>query len=119
MDSIFNDTISSLIDERLEKEKNNIQDQEYYDKLKQIVEDEKKPSIDTKQLEFEQKLKEVEKKPWSKLTKEQKDIIIDNYIKEHNIVNGNELRMKISKRKIKVKDIEYDRVNEKIISIRE
>ena len=91
MDSInFNQIINSLIDERMEKEK-----------------------------EFEKKLKELEKKTWSKLTKEEKERILDNYIKEHNITNGDELKTKINKRKIRVKDIEYDRVNEKIISIKD
>ena len=118
MDSInFNQIINSLIDERMEKEKDNIQDPEYYEKLKNVIEDEKKALVDNKQNEFEKKLKELEKKTWSKLTKEEKERILDNYIKEHNITNGDELKTKINKRKIRVKDIEYDRVNEKIISI--
>ncbi len=120
MDSInFNQIVNSLIDERMEKEKDNIQDPEYYEKLKNVIEDEKKALIDNKQNEFEKKLKELEKKTWSKLTKEEKERILDNYIKEHNITNGDELKAKISKRKIRVKDIEYDRVNEKIISIKD
>ena len=120
MDSInFNQIINSLIDERMEKEKDNIQDPEYYEKLKNVIEDEKKALVDNKQNEFEKKLKELEKKTWSKLTKEEKERILDNYIKEHNITNGDELKAKISKRKIRVKDIEYDRVNEKIISIKD
>lgn len=120
MDSInFNQIINSLIDERMEKEKDNIQDSEYYEKLKNVIEDEKKALVDNKQNEFEKKLKELEKKTWSKLTKEEKERILDNYIKEHNITNGDELKMKINKRKIRVKDIEYDRVNEKIISIKD
>lgn len=120
MDSInFNQIINSLIDERMEKEKDNIQDPEYYEKLKNVIEDEKKALIDNKQNEFEKKLKELEKKTWSKLTKEEKERILDNYIKEHNITNGDELKMKINKRKIRVKDIEYDRVNERIISIKD
>ena len=120
MDSInFNQIVNSLIDERMEKEKDNIQDPEYYEKLKNVIEDEKKALVDNKQNEFEKKLKELEKKTWSKLTKEEKERILDNYIKEHNITNGDELKAKISKRKIRVKDIEYDRVNEKIISIKD
>ena len=120
MDSInFNQIINSLIDERMEKEKDNIQDPEYYEKLKNVIEDEKKALVDNKQNEFEKKLKELEKKTWSKLTKEEKERILDNYIKEHNITNGDELKTKINKRKIRVKDIEYDRVNEKIISIKD
>lgn len=120
MDSInFNQIINSLIDERMEKEKDNIQDSEYYEKLKNVIEDEKKALVDNKQNEFEKKLKELEKKTWSKLTKEEKERILDNYIKEHNITNGDELKAKISKRKIRVKDIEYDRVNERIISIKD
>ena len=120
MDSInFNQIINSLIDERMEKEKDNIQDPEYYEKLKNVIEDEKKALVDNKQNEFEKKLKELEKKTWSKLTKEEKERILDNYIKEHNITNGDELKAKINKRKIRVKDIEYDRVNEKIISIKD
>ena len=120
MDSInFNQIINSLIDERMEKEKDNIQDSEYYEKLKNVIEDEKKALVDNKQNEFEKKLKELEKKTWSKLTKEEKERILDNYIKEHNITNGDELKMKINKRKIRVKDIEYDRINEKIISIKD
>lgn len=120
MDSInFNQIINSLIDERMEKEKDNIQDSEYYEKLKNVIEDEKKALVDNKQNEFEKKLKELEKKTWSKLTKEEKERILDNYIKEHNITNGDELKTKINKRKIRVKDIEYDRVNEKIISIKD
>ena len=120
MDSInFNQIINSLIDERMEKEKDNIQDSEYYEKLKNVIEDEKKALVDNKQNEFEKKLKELEKKTWSKLTKEEKERILDNYIKEHNITNGDELKAKINKRKIRVKDIEYDRVNEKIISIKD
>lgn len=120
MDSInFNQIVNSLIDERMEKEKDNIQDPEYYEKLKNVIEDEKKASIDNKQNEFEKKLKELEKKTWSKLTKEEKERILDNYIKEHNITNGDDLKMKINKRKIRVKDIEYDRVNERIISIKD
>ena len=120
MDSInFNQIINSLIDERMEKEKDNIQDPEYYEKLKNVIEDEKKALIDNKQNEFEKKLKELEKKTWSKLTKEEKERILDNYIKEHNITNGDELKTKINKRKIRVKDIEYDRVNERIISIKD
>ena len=120
MDSInFNQIINSLIDERMEKEKDNIQDSEYYEKLKNVIEDEKKALVDNKQNEFEKKLKELEKKTWSKLSKEEKERILDNYIKEHNITNGDELKTKINKRKIRVKDIEYDRVNEKIISIKD
>ena len=120
MDSInFNQIVNSLIDERMEKEKDNIQDPEYYEKLKNVIEDEKKALVDNKQNEFEKKLKELEKKTWSKLTKEEKERILDNYIKEHNITNGDELKKKINKRKIRVKDIEYDRVNEKIISIKD
>ena len=120
MDSInFNQIINSLIDERMEKEKDNIQDPEYYEKLKNVIKDEKKALVDNKQNEFEKKLKELEKKTWSKLTKEEKERILDNYIKEHNITNGDELKTKINKRKIRVKDIEYDRVNEKIISIKD
>ena len=120
MDSInFNQIINSLIDERMEKEKDNIQDSEYYEKLKNVIEDEKKALVDNKQNEFEKKLKELEKKTWSKLTKEEKERILDNYIKEHNITNGDELKTKINKRKIRVKDIEYDRVIEKIISIKD
>lgn len=120
MDSInFNQIVNSLIDERMEKEKDNIQDPEYYEKLKNVIEDEKKALIDNKQNEFEKKLKELEKKTWSKLTKEEKERILDNYIKEHNITNGDELKTKINKRKIRVKDIEYDRVNERIISIKD
>lgn len=120
MDSIsFNQIINSLIDERMIKEQDNIQDLEYYDKLKNVIEDEKKALVDNKQNEFEKKLKELEKKTWSKLTKEEKERILDNYIKEHNITNGDELKTKINKRKIRVKDIEYDRVNEKIISIKD
>lgn len=120
MDSInFNQIVNSLIDERMEKEKDNIQDPEYYEKLKNVIEDEKKALVDNKQNEFEKKLKELEKKTWSKLTKEEKERILDNYIKEHNITNGDELKAKISKRKIRVKDIEYDRVNERIISIKD
>ena len=120
MDSInFNQIINSLIDERMEKEKDNIQDSEYYEKLKNVIEDEKKALVDNKQNEFEKKLKELEKKTWSKLTKEEKERILDNYIKEHNITNGDELKTKINKRKIRVKDIEYDRVNEKRISIKD
>ena len=120
MDSInFNQIVNSLIDERMAKEKDNIQDPEYYEKLKNVIEDEKKALIDNKQNEFEKKLKELEKKTWSKLTKEEKERILDNYIKEHNITNGDDLKMKINKRKIRVKDIEYDRVNERIISIKD
>ena len=120
MDSIsFNQIINSLVDQRIIKEQENIQDQEYYDKLKEVIENEKKASVDNKQNEFEKKLKELEKKTWSKLTKEEKERILDNYIKEHNITNGAELKAKINKRKIRVKDIEYDRVNEKIISIKD
>ena len=120
MDSIsFNQIINSLIDERMIKEQDNIQDQEYYDKLKNVIEDEKKALVDNKQNEFEKKLKELEKKTWSKLTKEEKERILDNYIKEHNITNGDQLKAKINKRKIRVKNIEYDRVNEKIISIKD
>ena len=120
MDSInFNQIINSLIDERMEKEKDNIQDSEYYEKLKNVIEDEKKALVDNKKNEFEKKLKELEKKTWSKLTKEEKERILDNYIKEHNITNGDELKTKINKRKIRVKDIEYDRVNERIISIKD
>ena len=120
MDSInFNQIVNSLIDERMAKEKDNIQDPEYYEKLKNVIEDEKKALIDNKQNEFEKKLKELEKKTWSKLTKEEKERILDNYIKEHNITNGDELKTKINKRKIRVKDIEYDRVNERIISIKD
>ena len=120
MDSInFNQIVNSLIDERMEKEKDNIKDSEYYEKLKNVIEDEKKALVDNKQNEFEKKLKELEKKTWSKLTKEEKERILDNYIKEHNITNGDELKTKINKRKIRVKDIEYDRVNEKIISIKD
>ena len=120
MDSInFNQIVNSLIDERMEKEKDNIQDSEYYEKLKNVIEDEKKALVDNKQNEFEKKLKELEKKTWSKLTKEEKERILDNYIKEHNITNGDELKTKINKRKIRVKDIEYDRVNERIISIKD
>ena len=120
MDSInFNQIVNSLIDERMEKEKDNIQDPEYYEKLKNVIEDEKKALIDNKQNEFEKKLKELEKKTWSKLTKEEKERILDNYIKEHNITNGDDLKMKINKRKIRVKDIEYDRINERIISIKD
>ena len=120
MDSInFNQIINSLIDERMEKEKDNIQDPEYYEKLKNVIEDEKKALVDNKQNEFEKKLKELEKKTWSKLTKEEKERILNNYIKEHNITNGDELKTKINKRKIRVKDIEYDRVNERIISIKD
>ena len=120
MDSInFNQIVNSLIDERMEKEKDNIQDSEYYEKLKNVIEDEKKALVDNKQNEFEKKLKELEKKTWSKLSKEEKERILDNYIKEHNITNGDELKTKINKRKIRVKDIEYDRVNEKIISIKD
>lgn len=120
MDSInFNQIVNSLIDERMEKEKDNIQDSEYYEKLKNVIEDEKKALVDNKQNEFEKKLKELEKKTWSKLTKEEKERILDNYIKEHNITNGDQLKAKINKRKIRVKDIEYDRVNEKIISIKD
>lgn len=120
MDSInFNQIVNSLIDERMEKEKDNIQDPEYYEKLKNVIEDEKKALVDNKQNEFEKKLKELEKKTWSKLTKEEKERILDNYIKEHNITNGDELKTKINKRKIRVKDIEYDRVNERIISIKD
>lgn len=119
MDSIsFNQIINSLVDQRIIKEQENIQDQEYYDKLREVIENEKKALIDNKQNEFEKKLKELEKKTWSKLTKEEKERILDNYIKEHNITNGEELKAKINKRKIRVKDIEYDRVNEKIISIK-
>lgn len=120
MDSIsFNQIINSLVDQRIIKEQENIQDQEYYDKLREVIENEKKASVDNKQNEFEKKLKELEKKTWSKLTKEEKERILDNYIKEHNITNGDELKAKINKRKIRVKDIEYDRVNEKIISIKD
>ena len=120
MNSIsFNQIINSLVDQRIIKEQENIQDQEYYDKLREVIENEKKASVDNKQNEFEKKLKELEKKTWSKLTKEEKERILDNYIKEHNITNGAELKTKINKRKIRVKDIEYDRVNEKIISIRD
>ena len=120
MESInFNQIVNSLIDERMEKEKDNIQDSEYYEKLKNVIEDEKKALVDNKQNEFEKKLKELEKKTWSKLTKEEKERILNNYIKEHNITNGDDLKMKINKRKIRVKDIEYDRVNEKIISIKD
>lgn len=120
MDSIsFNQIINSIVDQRIIKEQENIQDQEYYDKLKEVIENEKKASVDNKQNEFEKKLKELEKKTWSKLTKEEKERILDNYIKEHNITNGAELKTKINKRKIRVKDIEYDRVNEKIISIKD
>ena len=120
MDSInFNQIVNSLIDERMEKEKDNIQDSEYYEKLKNVIEDEKKALVDNKQNEFEKKLKELEKKTWSKLTKEEKERILDNYIKEHNITNGDESKTKINKRKIRVKDIEYDRVNERIISIKD
>ena len=120
MDSInFNQIVNSLIDERMEKEKDNIQDSEYYEKLKNVIEDEKKALVDNKQNEFEKKLKELEKKTWSKLSKEEKERILDNYIKEHNITNGDELKTKINKRKIRVKDIEYDRVNERIISIKD
>ena len=47
MDSInFNQIINSLIDERMEKEKDNIQDSEYYEKLKNVIEDEKKALVD-------------------------------------------------------------------------
>ena len=54
MDSInFNQIINSLIDERMEKEKDNIQDPEYYEKLKNVIEDEKKALVDKKQNEFE------------------------------------------------------------------
>lgn len=120
MDSIsFNQIINSLVDQRIIKEQENIQDQEYYDKLKEVIENEKKASVDNKQNEFEKKLKELEKKTWSKLTKEEKERILDNYIREHNITNGDQLKAKINKRKIRVKDIEYDRVNEKIISIKD
>ena len=52
-------------------------------------------------------------------SRSKKERILDNYIKEHNITNGDELKTKINKRKIRVKDIEYDRVNERIISIKD
>ena len=59
---ITGSNLNSLIDERMEKEKDNIQDPEYYEKLKNVIEDEKKALVDNKQNEFEKKLKELEKK---------------------------------------------------------
>lgn len=114
----FNNIISSLIDERLERESRNIRDdaKDDYEKLKEIIDKEKIPIVDTKQEEFEKKIREEEKKPWSKLTKEIKNKLIEEYAKEKDI-DCEELKMKINKRKIKAKDIEYDRVNEKIINV--
>ena len=121
MDTLFNDIISELIDERIEKEKENTRPEakEHLDKLIEVISQEKIPMVDTKQEQFNQMIKNEQKPTWGKLTKKDKERIIDAYIDENSIENGSELKERIMKRKIKVKNIEYDRVNEKIIAIKE
>lgn len=121
MDTLFNDIVNQLVDERIEREKANTREEakEHLNKLIEVIEKEKIPIVDTKQEQFKQMIKDEQKKTWSKLTKGEKEKIIDIYIEENSISNGVELKERIMKRKIKVKNIEYDRIKERIIAIKE
>lgn len=121
MDTLFNDIVNQLVDERIEREKANTREEakEHLNKLIEVIEKEKIPIVDTKQEQFKQMIKDEQKKTWSKLTKSEKEKIVDIYIEENSISNGVELKERIMKRKIKVKNIEYDRIKERIIAIKE
>lgn len=136
----LNDIISSLIDERLNKSKDSLieEEKEYYEKLNEIILNEKS---NDNQLNHEQKLKEVQekienkkrkpklsklssseektvKKTWSKLSDKNKELIIDEYIKENKITDKT-LKHRILNKEINARNIIYDKENEKIIKIKE
>lgn len=132
----LNNIISSLIDERMEKERENPNEKakEDYNKLNEILENEK--LIDNEQITHEQKLKEIQnkieekskrknktlsptsptKKTWSKLNDKIKEKLINEYMKEKNIKDKT-FKDKVLNKSFNSRKIKYDKKNEKIINI--
>lgn len=139
----FNDIVNLLIDERMKKEEENPNEKakEDYEKLKDLIDKEKNTN---NQISINQQLKEVDDKieerkknsknkksketktnessnsklkTWSSLNKESKEKIIDEYIKENKLTDET-LKLKIMNGTISSRNIKYDKVNQKIISIK-
>ena len=114
----MNDIIESLIKERMKRESDNMRDEakDDYNELQKVLQAEEESHIDTKQEEFNKQLKNEEKKPWSKLSKEVKDQLIHDYALSHDL-NADDIVKQFHKHKIKVKYITYDRIKEQITNI--
>ena len=122
-DFSINNILNILLERRLEKELTNPMDEEYLTKLQEIVNKNKHNNIELIMNENSEKeesfTKIVSSKPWSKLNKNEKEKILKKYCDEKNYTNDqyNEILTNINKRKIKVKDIDYDRTNQIINNI--
>lgn len=119
----INNILNLLLEKRLEKELNNPLDNEYANKLREILLKNKHNNIDIIMNENSEKeesfIKIVSAKPWSKLNKNEKEQLLKKYCDEKKLDEEkyNELLTNINKRKIKVKDIEYDKQKQCIINI--
>ena len=116
--------METLIDNKIiTKELTNPMDEEYLTKLQEIVNKNKHNNIELIMNENSEKeesfTKIVLSKSWSKLNKNEKEKILKKYCDEKNYTNDqyNEILTNINKRKIKVKDIDYDRTNQIINNI--
>lgn len=122
-DFSINNILNILLERRLDKELTNPMDEEYLTKLQEIVNKNKHNNIELIMNENSEKeesfTKIVSSKPWSKLNKNEKEKILKKYCDEKNYTNDqyNEILTNINKRKIKVKDIDYDRTNQIINNI--
>jgi len=122
-DFSINNILNILLERRLEKELTNPMDEEYLTKLQEIVNKNKHNNIELIMNENSEKeesfTKIVSSKSWSKLNKNEKEKILKKYCDEKNYTNDqyNEILTNINKRKIKVKDIDYDRTNQIINNI--
>lgn len=122
-DFSINNILNILLERRLEKELTNPMDEEYLTKLQEIVNKNKHNNIELIMNENSEKeesfTKIVLSKSWSKLNKNEKEKILKKYCDEKNYTNDqyNEILTNINKRKIKVKDIDYDRTNQIINNI--
>jgi len=122
-DFSINNILNILLERRLDKELTKPMDEEYLTKLQEIVNKNKHNNIELIMNENSEKeesfTKIVSSKPWSKLNKNEKEKILKKYCNEKNYTNDqyNEILTNINKRKIKVKDIDYDRTNQIINNI--
>lgn len=123
-DFSINNILNILLERRLEKELTNPMDEEYLTKLQEIVNKNKHNNIELIMNENSEKeesfTKIVSSKPWSRLNKNEKEKLLKKYCDEKNYTNDqyNEILTNIiNKRKIKVKDIDYDRTNQIINNI--
>lgn len=107
----FNTIVNNLIEERISKEQENTRDEAVEDLNKLL-------SLNTVEEPVEEPkvIEKPVKKTWSKLTKSEKEQIVDEYTKD--LLNGAEIKEKILNKTITARNIKFDPIKQKIISVK-